>query len=591
MVGIRAKMVSFILVLLSVAAGIGIYSMRATISLVFGNLEKQLFLADAIRIESSFLDSLNQIQSKAQDWATWDDSYHFMQKQNESYLRAIDAPSNWVAIRIDSVVYLDSKLNTYLTYGIDLDKGLQKPIDPLFMQALQSYLKSPHPLLGKSFQSLSGLIAESGQLYALVILPINLNDSSQPSNGFLVWGRQFSPRDQELFAKTVNYPVEMAWVKDGAQSWGRESDRVAEGIFLDFSREDSMHMTHIFRDLSDRPTLKLHTQLPRQIHQLGEKMLSKIALMIALGVILTLLALIIVGDRIVIAPLTQIANQASRIDTLNRDSRINLSRHDEFGALADAMNHMLDTLSERADFIQRQQEQLTQSAKMASLGELASGVAHEINNPLAIIGGFANLIERQCSEGSLKPDIIKLHAIRIQSAVDRVANIIQGLQSFARHRASDRALPIPLASISKEVSLVCAEKLQVAGVELIIDSGGIDSLDLCLLSRAGEMEQVLINLISNAVDATCGEKQKWIRIEFRQTPGHLEIRVLDSGPGVPEEFKNKIFEPFFTTKEVGKGTGLGLSISKGLVESNAGNLYYLAHSKPTCFVIEMPLLP
>jgi len=311
--------------------------------------------------------------------------------------------------------------------------------------------------------------------------------------------------------------------------------------------------------------------------------------MIALGVGLTLIALIIVGDRFVVTPLSLIAKQASRIDTLNQDSRINISRKDEFGALATAMNHMLDTLSERADFIQKQQEQLTQSAKMASLGELSSGVAHEINNPLAIISGFAHLIERQCSEENLKPDQLKTHAMRIQHAVDRVANIIQGLQSFARQGVADKALPIPLGLILEEVTLVCAEKLQAAGVELIVDTAGIEPSDLYLLSRAGEIEQVLINLISNAVDASLDEKEKWLRIEFRHLPDLLEIRVLDSGPGVPEQFKNKIFEPFFTTKEVGKGTGLGLSISKGLIESNGGNLYYLSNSKPTCFVIEMPI--
>jgi signal transduction histidine kinase len=589
MVGIRTKMVLFIFVLLSLAAAIGIYSMRSTINFVFGNLERQLFLADAIRIENGFLDSLNQIQSKALDWAVWDDSYHFMEKQNETYLSAIDAPSNWVAIRINSVVYLDRNFNPYYTYGVDLDQGIRKSIDPLFMQALERYLKSRQPLLEKDFKGLTGLLAESGQLFAISILPINLVDYSQASNGFLVWGRQFSAVEQEIFAKTVNYPVQMVLMKDSDPSSLRESDRVAKGIFLDFSRDDSIHITHIFRDLFDRPILALHTEMPRQIHQLGKKMLSDIVVLIALGVSLTLIALIIVGDRFVVAPLSLIARQASRINSLNPDSRINISRKDEFGALARAMNQMLDTLSERAEFIKKQQEQLTQRAKMASLGELSSGVAHEINNPLAIISGFAHLIERHCSEEIIKPEQIKTHAMRIQAAVDRASKIILGLQSFARQRGPNKALSIPLGSILQEVTLVCAEKLQAAGIDLTIDTAGIEPSNLYLLSHAGEVEQVLINLLSNAVDASLDAKEKWIKIEFKRQTKQLEIHVLDSGPGVPEQFVHKIFEPFFTTKEVGKGTGLGLSISKGLIESNGGQLYYVPNSKPTCFVIEMPL--
>jgi PAS domain S-box-containing protein len=245
-------------------------------------------------------------------------------------------------------------------------------------------------------------------------------------------------------------------------------------------------------------------------------------------------------------------------------------------------------LREARERLEASRNQMAANAKFAALGEMASGVAHEINNPLAVIHGLAvqmqELVRRDVKK--IPVDMVLDSYCDTERMANRIAGIVKGLRTFSRQTAADPMLPADLNSILTETLAMCAPKLRAASIELELsrpkDRMGIQC-------RSSEISQVILNLFSNAVDAVAESETRMIRIEVvRQDSGVARLVVEDTGPGIRPELTDRIFQPFFTTKEVGKGTGLGLSISKSIIEAHGGKLFLDQGSPNTRFVVELP---
>ncbi len=216
-------------------------------------------------------------------------------------------------------------------------------------------------------------------------------------------------------------------------------------------------------------------------------------------------------------------------------------------------------------------------AKLASLGEVAAGVAHEINNPLAIIGGSARLLEKYRND----PEKFRHKIESIQKSIDRIANIVNGLRKFARTDSRSKEEIVSLKNVLDDALTVISIKAQRASVPIHVCHVDLPEIK----GSAGELSQVFVNLLGNAIDATANLSQKWVRIENFETETEMGLRVTDSGSGIPKEIEEKLFQPFFTTKPVGEGTGLGLSISKEIAEQNGAELRLNKDVPNTCFEI------
>jgi C4-dicarboxylate-specific signal transduction histidine kinase len=232
-----------------------------------------------------------------------------------------------------------------------------------------------------------------------------------------------------------------------------------------------------------------------------------------------------------------------------------------------------------------QQKVLAHSAKMSALGEMAGGIAHEINSPLGIITVHANQLERFSARGALTPEMIKAEAQLIAATAKRIGEIIKGLRAFAREGEKDPFVLTPAATIINDALVLCQNRFISHGIELRITppAPGIE-----LECRPVQIGQVLLNLLSNSFDAVVGRPEKWVALETTESAGQVHFTVTDSGAGVPEEIAAKLFQPFFTTKELGKGTGLGLSISKGIADAHQGTLTLDPRSSRTRFVLCLP---
>ncbi|MFN7685553.1 MAG: PAS domain-containing protein [Oligoflexia bacterium] len=232
---------------------------------------------------------------------------------------------------------------------------------------------------------------------------------------------------------------------------------------------------------------------------------------------------------------------------------------------------------EMETFVQQERAKALHAAKLASLGEMAAGIAHEINNPLAIIAGNIHLLPsiREHSEKFLA----RLEAL--DKATNRIAKIVGGLRKFSRSSTETERKTVSVSDVIAEALVLTESKAKRHSVEVEAQI----QTQRQLLCDPVEMEQVLVNLINNGIDAASQSDEKWVLVRVLEENGDLVLQVQDSGKGISSEVEQKLFQPFFTTKAVGEGTGLGLSISKGILEQHGASIALNRRMPCTCFEI------
>jgi C4-dicarboxylate-specific signal transduction histidine kinase len=224
------------------------------------------------------------------------------------------------------------------------------------------------------------------------------------------------------------------------------------------------------------------------------------------------------------------------------------------------------------------QSQLVQSGKLASIGELAAGVAHELNQPLMVIRGYSQLIHRQMKNQRLEEKELSELLETIERNTKRMITIINHLRIFSRQSTAGFQT-VDLNRVIEDAFLMIGEQLRLRGIHV---TKHLDGAGAFIQGDAHQLEQVFLNLLSNARDALSvspsghqrRRSNRRIAITTRSTgnPARVEVLVSDNGDGIPAKNLEAIFDPFFTTKEVGKGTGLGLSISYGIIQKHGGRI-------------------
>jgi C4-dicarboxylate-specific signal transduction histidine kinase len=260
-----------------------------------------------------------------------------------------------------------------------------------------------------------------------------------------------------------------------------------------------------------------------------------------------------------------------------------------------AMIHIMSDLKETTAEVQRReqelrekQEQLVQAGKLAILGELTTGVAHELNNPLNNIGLFVgnaiDLIELGMADTDAERILQELHSAMQQ--VRKATEIISHLRTFGRAASVSREPVVINQVVVRAISLM-REQLRLRQIEVDVQ---FPEEDLVVIGNAIQLEQVFINLLTNARDAMVSSPRKVITIAGTTMERMVNVTVYDTGPGIAANLEQRIFDPFFTTKEVGAGTGLGLSITYGIIKEHQGTI--TVENRPGAganFSIQLPL--
>lgn len=227
---------------------------------------------------------------------------------------------------------------------------------------------------------------------------------------------------------------------------------------------------------------------------------------------------------------------------------------------------------------------LFQAEKMSLLGEMAGGIAHEINNPLSIINWKSMTLKQKIDDNKFEKELFKTELDKIVATTDRISKIVRGLRTFSRNADADPFEKVTIKSIVEDSIELCQEKFKKSNIELKINIDRDEQFEC----RSAQIIQILLNLLSNASDAIESFENKWIQIDVKTEPNLVIFSVCDCGNGIPANVVEQMMRPFFTTKQKGKGTGLGLSISLGIAKQHNGNLIYDTKSRNTRFELILP---
>jgi signal transduction histidine kinase len=241
------------------------------------------------------------------------------------------------------------------------------------------------------------------------------------------------------------------------------------------------------------------------------------------------------------------------------------------------------SFNDMADKTIQLQMTLTNNAKFYSLGEMAAGIAHEINNPLFIIRGKIALLKKKVESESIKNDELSIEFTKIIRNCDRMDKIVIGLKTFSRMDSKTDFAWVSLSDLITDAISLTSEKFKYSQIKFNF----ISDSDYQIYINQTQFAQVIVNLLNNSYDAIINNENRWITIETEIINQQLHIKFIDSGVKISESIQSKIFLPFFTTKDIGKGTGLGLSISKQIIESFQGEFYYNNHSENSQFIIKL----
>ncbi len=338
-------------------------------------------------------------------------------------------------------------------------------------------------------------------------------------------------------------------------------------------------------------------------------------IILALFVLVVGIIIIAIIVNAVTKPITELVEVTDQVRQGDFSRKAGMDRTDELGHLARTFNLMIDSLQQSRDEIEKYnrtleekiiqrteqledaQAQLVQSEKLSAIGQLAAGVAHELNNPLGGILGYAQFTIEKLRKNNPKKTTSKeinsylKYVGDIEAQARRCKTIVQNLLKFSRSSRSVDFEDVDLNKVIKETITFVEHQLKINQIE--IECTFTENLET-VQGNYGQLQQVFTNLIINAMHAS--ESGQTIRVQSRFSPpvgefsGAVEILFIDEGHGVAPENMKKIFEPFFTTKEIGKGTGLGLSVSYGIIRDHGGEIQISSElGQGTTFTIVLPV--
>lgn len=290
-------------------------------------------------------------------------------------------------------------------------------------------------------------------------------------------------------------------------------------------------------------------------------MRQSIWLLVGSLVVISLLLAVWASGRLT-APMHRLAEIIKKFADGERGVRYQGPVNDEVGLAGRAFNYLTTTLELTEKERERAVRAACQSERLAALGQMAAGIGHEINNPLMNIMSLATLIEEALGEGH---DDTKNDILLLRKEGQRCARIIQGILNFARENEPSYE-PFNLSELIEETLELLAHRIESAQINLVTNI----EKDLIMEGDSGLLQQVLVNIILNAIQAS--KDKAVIIVDAKQTADKLIIDIIDEGKGIEGNDFSKIFDPFFTTKSEGEGTGLGLSVSYGIIKHHGGTI-------------------
>lgn len=286
----------------------------------------------------------------------------------------------------------------------------------------------------------------------------------------------------------------------------------------------------------------------------------------------------------------EVASTTDKINQIQNEVREQLKMRFRAESKLQDLNRTLEKeIDSRIRENERQRLQIEEKARLSMLGELAGGIAHEINNPLTIVYGYASIIKNLCNASSLDRERLKNVVDKVEANIERINRVISGLMYLSRPPEPFEKGAYDASRVVRDTITITNERFISLGVKVMVD---YDAHQVETSCHRRDLAQIVLSLLSNAQYALKDTPQPWIKIGLATTSDRrLKITITDNGSGVPETLRKKIHTPFFTTKAPGEGAGLGLSVARSIAQRYNGDVFLDSKAIFTRFVIDMPLQP
>ena len=370
---------------------------------------------------------------------------------------------------------------------------------------------------------------------------------------------------------------------DGALHWARLALENFEGVassgVFEYSADGHSYISGVAK--TSTGDLIIVTRISATAAYLTARQLLDDLVFVGLVLMLVAALFGVIVARRITRPLEGLSKAVRKIAKGDFDVNVAITSKDEIGELSTSFNNMAGELKQRESSLKKARRALVQSEKMAAVGTLSAGLAHEVKNPLSAVLGYAQLSKRKLDQ----PEALLKHLDTIETETRRCNEIIGNLMQFSRQEKGEHSEISVNEVVQKSIAIV-DHQLSLKDVRI----GSELAEDIPPISgNANQLQQVLMNLMINAQQAI-GESGGTVDLATYVEGDFVFITVSDTGPGIDKDVAAKVFEPFYTTKPAGQGTGLGLSVTYGIIQDHAGEISVKrADSGGAKFVIKLPL--
>ncbi|MBN2469494.1 MAG: HAMP domain-containing protein [Anaerolineae bacterium] len=514
----------------------------------------------------------------ASRWAWWDETYAFLQGEQPAFETTHLTPESFASLRLNAILLADS--DGEIVYQAGYDLYLQAPAD--VPDALLTLAEDPPASADPVIQS--GYLALPDGPMLVLVAPVLNDNRDLPAAGTMIWGRRLNTQEIQRLSQITRLPITIS--RYDAPEAGMQPPLPAPGqdnITSTLLDETRIASYAALQDLGRQPSLLLQIIQPRDLYSRGQSVLMAMLAAILAFSLLTILGSSLLLNWAVLRRLLRLTDEVEAIShSSDITSRVSVDGQDEIASLSARVNDMLGSLQKSQEALAEAQAHLAHSARLAAAGEVAAGVAHQINNPLTTIIAEIHLLT---SLYTLDDDMLaSVEAIR--EAAYRAGTIVEQMLDLAR------SVPFEMEQTDINASIQSAIALVKAQVEPHVSRLAIElAPDLPLIKASGKhLEDVVwINLLLNARDALRNNPDGRITVRTSYDPidDMVDIIIEDNGEGIRAEDLPHIFTPFFTTKSY--GTGLGLAICHDVVQRHNGIIRVKSEvGKGATFIVRLP---
>ncbi|MFC1848533.1 ATP-binding protein [Chloroflexota bacterium] len=593
---LRTKVLAIIGVVIVSLVAILYTTSQNVIFTSFNSLEEQNTQQNVERAASALGNQILALDGVIQAGAGLDDTYHLAKNPSpeNQYIFQSLSQNALGSVALDFLLIVNTSGDIVYAMGYDDEKQEVVPIPSSLEEHLSADSNLIHHLDAES--KVNGILLLDEGPIIVGSRPISGGEQEESIVGAMVGGRFLRDAEIQELSALTQLPLSMVQYQatDMPTDFGSISANLSqeEPLFIEALSEDSIAGYTLLSDIYENPALVMRAEMHRDIYQQGQASSRYLMwALIGIGGVFFLLTLVLM-EKFILSRLTRLSKSVAAVgESGNISARVPVAGRDELSRLGEDINGMLSALErsiqekEKAEAeTAKIEQQLQLAGRLAAVGELAAGVAHELNNPLAAVQAFAQfLADREGLDEDIKNDVDTIYR-----ESQRASKITSNLLSFARKHNPEKSLISINEVIEKSLELHLY-RMKVSNIEVVKD---LDPELPITMADYYQMQQVFANIITNAEQAMTKAHGKGKLTITSQSVGELiEVTFADDGPGMTEDNLKRLFDPFFTTKEVGEGTGLGLSICYGIVKEHSGRIYSESKvDEGMTFVVEIPVV-